>query len=135
VLSGVLAGDSVSLDTNGYAANFASASVGHDIAVTVSGLTLSGPSAGNYALTQPTNLSANITLAAPPIVRISANKPNVIISWPTNASNYTLEQTANLTRPATWSPVTNTITVNGTNNTVTINASSGVRYFELIGTP
>jgi hypothetical protein len=31
--------------------------------------------------------------------------------------------------------VTNSITVNGTNNTVVINASSGVKYFELIGTP
>ncbi len=64
-LSGVLAGDSgnVSLSTNGYAASFASASVGTGKSVTVSGLSLSGSASGNYSLTQPGGLSANITVA------------------------------------------------------------------------
>ena len=63
VLNGVLAGDvtNVALTTNGYVANFASAGVGTGIAVTVSNLTLVGSAAGNYTLTQPTGLSANIT--------------------------------------------------------------------------
>ncbi len=54
-------GDTVNLVTNGYTANFATANVGTGIPVTVSGLTLSGASAGNYTLTQPTGLTANIT--------------------------------------------------------------------------
>src|SRR5207247_946477 len=62
VLAGVVSGDVVSLVTNGYTATFASASVGNR-AVTVSGLTLTGSSAGNYTLTQPTGLTANITAA------------------------------------------------------------------------
>jgi hypothetical protein len=61
VLVGVINGDSVSLVTNGYIANFATANVGTYIPVSVSGLTLSGVSAGNYTLNQPTGLNANIT--------------------------------------------------------------------------
>jgi len=62
VLNGVLAGDApnVRLSTNGYAANFASPNVGTGIVVTVTGLTLTGASATNYTLSQPT-LAANIT--------------------------------------------------------------------------
>ena len=65
ILSGVVTGDtgSVRLDTNGYAASFTSASVGNVIAVTVSGLGLTGSAATNYSLTQPTGLTANITAA------------------------------------------------------------------------
>jgi hypothetical protein len=60
-LSGVLAGDSVSINPGGYTANFASASVGNNKAITVTGLGLSGTDAADYSLTQPTGLTANIT--------------------------------------------------------------------------
>ena len=63
VLAGVIGGDTVTLNTNGYVANFASAGVGSGIAVTVSGLTLSGASNADYTLTQPASLAANITAA------------------------------------------------------------------------
>ena len=65
VLAGVLSGDTanVKLSTNGYTANFASASAGTGIGVTVSGLTLTGSAAANYTLTQPAGLTANITAA------------------------------------------------------------------------
>ncbi|MDE2158179.1 MAG: filamentous hemagglutinin N-terminal domain-containing protein, partial [Burkholderiales bacterium] len=56
-LQGVLGGDTVTLSQSG---NFASANVGTGIAVTASD-TLGGASAGNYTLTQPGGLSANIT--------------------------------------------------------------------------
>jgi hypothetical protein len=45
VLAGIVNGDAVSVDTNGYVANFATASVGNSIAVSVTGLTLNGPGA------------------------------------------------------------------------------------------
>ena len=64
VLSGVVSGDTVTLNTNGYVANFASAGVGNGIAVSVSGLTLGGASAANYTLAQPSTLTANITAAS-----------------------------------------------------------------------
>src|SRR5206468_206478 len=61
-LNGVLAGDTanVSLSTNGYTASFAGANVGTGIAVTVSGMTLTGSVATNYSLIQPAGLTANI---------------------------------------------------------------------------
>ena len=89
VLVGVVIGDSVSLVTNSYVANFAGAGVGANIPVTVSGLTLTGASAGNYTLTQPTGLTANITgkvltiLSVPPPVITSIRLTNgvVTIMW------------------------------------------------------
>ncbi|HUN75287.1 MAG TPA: YDG domain-containing protein, partial [Steroidobacteraceae bacterium] len=58
-LAGVFSGDSVTLgnDTSG---TFASANVGTHIAVTTA-MTISGADAGNYTLTQPSGLNANIT--------------------------------------------------------------------------
>ena len=76
VLSGVLAGDTnnVRLSTNGYTANFVSANTGTGIGVTVSGLTLAGGAAGNYTLTQPVGLTANISAVGVTIISgISAN--------------------------------------------------------------
>lgn len=61
-LAGIAAADlgSVSLSTNGYTADFDTAIVGTGKSVTVSGLSLVGDAASNYALTQPV-LSADIT--------------------------------------------------------------------------
>ena len=132
VLSGVLSGDTVSLNTNGYLASFPGAAVGSGLAVSVSGLTLSGAAAANYLLAQPAGLTASITA---PSVQIFASLPNIIISWTANATDFVLMQTASLTPPVTWSTVTSQITISGTNNSVTISASSAVQYFELIGAP
>ena len=133
VLAGVVTGDTVSLNTNGYLATFANAGVGNGISVTISGLTLSGASAANFALAQPTSLTANIIA---PGVQIFASFSTIFVSWPTNATVFVLNQTANLTPPVIWSPVTNGITVNGSNNMVNINvdASRG-QFFNLISTP
>ena len=87
VLAGVLAGDTanVQLSTSGYTAIFASASVTNGVAVTVSGLTLTGSAAKNYALTQPTGLTANITAASVTIASgITAN--NKVYDATTNAT-------------------------------------------------
>jgi hypothetical protein len=132
VLAGVVNGDTVSLDTNGCLANFASPTIGHDIAVTVTGLTLTGAAAGNYTLVQPGNLVADITA---PSLQIVASLPDIVISWTTNATVYTLNQTASLAPPLAWSRVTNSIAIIGTNNTVVMNAASVFRYFELIAAP
>ena len=52
-LTGVFAGDDVSLDTGSYSATFSTPTVGTAKAVSVSGLALSGADAGNYNITQP----------------------------------------------------------------------------------
>jgi len=56
-LSGIATGDNVSFVSTG---TFADKNVGNSIPVSIS-VTLEGTSASNYSLTQPTNLTANIT--------------------------------------------------------------------------
>src|SRR5205823_7102806 len=55
--------DALPISTNGYTATFPNATVQNGKAVAVSGLTLTGSAAGNYTLTQPSGLTANITAA------------------------------------------------------------------------
>lgn len=61
ILNGVVMGDSVALDASGALGSFADASIGMGKSVTVSGLTLTGSSASNYTLTQPTGITATIS--------------------------------------------------------------------------
>ena len=72
-LSGVVGSDAVSLNTSSYTANFNNSNVGTGKPVTVSGLGLSGAAAGNYSLTQPTGLSADITAKGLSITGVVAN--------------------------------------------------------------
>ncbi len=53
-LVGVVSGDTVNLNTGSAVGTFASANVGTGITVQISGLTISGTSASNYSLAQPT---------------------------------------------------------------------------------
>jgi sugar lactone lactonase YvrE len=59
-LVGVLSGDTVTLGTSGVVGTLASKDVAQNVVVSVSGLTLDGPQAEDYTLTQPT-ATANIT--------------------------------------------------------------------------
>ena len=59
-LNGVLFSDQVSINPGGYSANFISPNIGNNIPVTVMNLGLSGASASDYTLIQPTGLVANI---------------------------------------------------------------------------
>jgi hypothetical protein len=72
MLVGVFSGDTVKLNTGGATGTFASLDVGTGITVTVVGLTISGPQAGDYSLTEP-KTTANIT-PAPLTVRASTNE-------------------------------------------------------------
>ena len=56
-----ISGDTVTLSTAGRAGTFANKNVGTAKAVTVTGYTISGADAANYALVQPTGLTADIT--------------------------------------------------------------------------
>lgn len=58
---GVVTGDTVTINSSGYSANFDNANVGTNKAVTVTGVTLGGMDAGNYTVSQPSGLTANIT--------------------------------------------------------------------------
>jgi hypothetical protein len=70
-LSGVVSGDSVTLDVSGAVGTFDTKNVGTGKTVTVSGLLLTGADAGNYALTQPTT-TGDITPAPVTVHGITA---------------------------------------------------------------
>ncbi len=63
-LVGVIGADVVTV-TGVASATFATSAIGTGIVVTVTGYTLGGAQAGNYSVTQPTGLTANITSALP----------------------------------------------------------------------
>ena len=60
-LAVVVSGDSVTINSSGYSASFATKTVANGKPVTVTGVTLSGGDAGNYTVSQPTGLTADIT--------------------------------------------------------------------------
>ena len=62
-LNGEVSGDDVSLVADGVSATFASSNVGTGILITVSGYAITGADAGNYTLSQPSGLAADITAA------------------------------------------------------------------------
>ena len=70
-LVGIVTGDSVSLSGTPVG-TFADKNVGTNKPVTVTGYTLAGPDAGDYTVTQPTGLTANITKA--PLTVTAENK-------------------------------------------------------------
>src|SRR5205823_4977548 len=60
-LVGVIGLDSVSINSTGYSASFLTKTVGTAKAVTVIGVALSGGDSGNYTVSQPSGLTADIT--------------------------------------------------------------------------
>ncbi|WP_165912097.1 YDG domain-containing protein [Novosphingobium sp. PhB165] len=70
---GVVGSDDVTLDFAGATGVFATKNVGTAIPVTATGITLSGSSAGNYVVSQPSGLSADITRASLVVTGITAN--------------------------------------------------------------
>ena len=74
-LTGVIQGDAVSLITSGATGSFADKIVANNKPVTVSGSILSGADAGNYALSPPSGITANITARPLAIVATGVNKP------------------------------------------------------------
>ena len=145
VLNGVLAGDvtNVALSTNGYVANFASAGVGNGIAVTVSNLTLVGSAAGNYTLTQPTGLSANITpkvltivgVPSPVITLISMTNGVATITWTSVTNGIYRVQYCNSLNSGTWNDLSPDITATGLTATRTDIVSNTPQRFYRVKVP
>jgi trimeric autotransporter adhesin len=92
-LNGVLGSDSVTLSTAGVAGTFGSSNVGNNLSVAAGGFTISGSQAGDYTVSQPTGLTANITPA--PITATIIGNPTKVYdgssSTTLTAANYTLQ--------------------------------------------
>ena len=67
-----------------------------------------------------------------PILTITPSGAKVILSWPTSATGFTLEQTTSISPPANWSTNSTVPVVVGGNYTVTNPASSSAYFYRLI---
>lgn len=73
---------------------------------------------------------ARITDPAPVELKIATTASGLTLSWPAEATDYVLEITTSL--PAvSWTPVTNTPTVAGTNRSVQLPVTGTARFFRL----
>jgi hypothetical protein len=69
------------------------------------------------------------TFALP--LSISKAGANATITWPLSPTGFTLESTASLNPPISWTAVTNPVSIVNNSNQMTVNASSGQRFFRL----
>ena len=82
----------------------------------------------DYALIQLTVADASL----PPTLDISFPATNQVrLSWPTNSSGYSLQQNPSLD-PGTWSAVTNSAGISGSNYELTLPRQGAAEFFRLI---
>ncbi|HWD86765.1 MAG TPA: YDG domain-containing protein [Mucilaginibacter sp.] len=131
-LSGVIGSDVVTLGGSG-SATFASKSVGTGIAVTVTGYSISGGDAGNYTLTQPSGLTANITTATLVIAAIGPTKvtgsTSPVVTGSTSNFIYFGTVNGETVTSVTLTPSPTTSQSAGVTYTVTPSAAAGANGF------
>ena len=117
---------------NGQAASFTLNSANQITATVPAGATtgpLSVIAAGGISTTT-SNFTVNNVVVPQPTLSIDLSGSNVILSWPTNATGYNLQQTAAL-NPSTWTNYVGTVNTSGTNKTVTLTTPTGRMFFRL----
>ena len=94
--------------------------------------------AGTYNVTWDSggNEGAQLWLVAvqgapSPSLKAQVYGNEVVVSWPTSATNFTLEATSDLSANASWAPVSNAPVVVNSQNTITNTISGPVRYYRL----
>jgi hypothetical protein len=118
-LEGVLSADIPNVTLGGTPiATFTSSAIGENIPVTITGYTISGSASGNYSLTQPLGLTANITSASTPVINSPATAS---ATYGAAATPYFIT--------ASGSPTS--FSADGLPNGLDVNASTG----EISGTP
>ena len=68
--------------------------------------------------------------AAAPMLTITESAPNVLVTWPSSITGYTLQSASDLTSPS-WSTVSLPPAVVGSLFIVTDSASAGARFYRL----
>ena len=117
VLNGLITGDDVTLGAGVVVGQFADANAGSGKTVTVSGYTISGADANNYAVSQPI-LTADITKANQTITF------NTLTPKTQGDAAFTLEATSSSNLPVTYVITSGPATVSG--NTVTLTGAGTV---------
>ncbi len=90
--------------------------------------TLYGTAYGGATAGNGTVFSLSLGPVSAPQLTIISSGANVILTWPTNATGFTLQSTTNLVSPAIWTNVSPGPVVLNRQNTVT-NPISGTRQF------
>jgi hypothetical protein len=75
--------------------------------------------------------SPNNMLLPLPALGMSTDVNSMTLSWPTWASDWVLYCATNLTPPVVWTPVTNSISTNGSYFNVTLPNNSSACFFRL----
>jgi hypothetical protein len=68
---------------------------------------------------------------SPPPVCLSLSGTNTVVSWPWSPAIFNLQQTASLTPPIVWAPVTAGGLIAGTTVSVTLNPAGGAAFYRL----
>jgi uncharacterized repeat protein (TIGR03803 family) len=101
----------------------------------LSGNTLYGTASagGNPSLNVEYGTVFSFTFASvsPPLLSINPSGTNVILTWPTNATGFTLESTTNLVPPEVWITNSTTPFVVNTNNAVTNGITGTQKFYRL----
>ncbi|MET3732845.1 hypothetical protein ABID46_002436 [Moheibacter stercoris] len=127
-LQGVISPDVVNFTGGG---TFAQSNAGTNITVT-SNLSLGGTDAGNYSLTQPTGLTANITKIAPVItpnsINVSVGNTYPLPGGITSTSNGVISYSISGGGAATYDGVTTITGVFVGTETLTVNQAEGTNH-------
>jgi uncharacterized repeat protein (TIGR03803 family) len=92
---------------------------------------LYGTAFGGGAFGSGTVFSISLPLTGPQLT-IAAAAGNVVLTWPTNATDYTLQSTTNLGSSTTWTNVLPWPAIVNGQNTVTNPASGRAQFYRLI---
>ncbi len=79
-------------------------------------------SAGTFTVTTP--------VVTQPTLNIALVKTDIVLSWPSTATNFTLQQNPDL-NPTNWNTFDGTITADGSNQTATLATPAGNLFFRL----
>jgi uncharacterized repeat protein (TIGR01451 family) len=127
-------------------ANLGSLPIGNGAIITITVNAVSPGSVTNTAIASaiegdatPANNTDSVVVTinaiSPPVLSIQpTNTSQIVITWPASTSSgFALETTTNLVPAIVWSPVTNGVSVSGTNKVVILNVNAGEpeRYYRL----
>ncbi len=96
--------------------------------------------AGNYTISARTTATSgatanskiiNILVTQVPRLSFTQSSTNFTIFWTTSSVGFSLEFATNLNSPILWTPVTDGVSIIGTNNSSAVDAPFGSRYFRL----
>jgi hypothetical protein len=94
------------------------------------GLTMSG---GNYSLNGGFWQVFTVPTSGLPSLNIRLSSANtVVVSWPSSATGFTLQQNGNLNTP-NWVTPSESITDDGTNKFIVVSPATSARFYRLLG--